>query len=264
MLPPFVYGIRFKCMNERRRDPIPPPFDLLWGLRGGVKRRRKDGLTVERVVQAAVELADDGGLQAVSMSRVARRLGFTTMALYRHVRGKDELVALMVEAAVGQPTLDDVPPEGWRAGLERWTWDLHDVLERHPWLVTVPLASMPFGPNRLAWFESGLRPLAGAGLTELEQTNLNLLLNDYAFSEARLSQEIARAVSAGASEQGAPLDALVDANRFPAARRAVEAGIFDPSGRDRDADFAFGLERILDGIERLIDQRADPARDSAG
>lgn len=242
---------------------LPAPLDLIWGLRGQADRGRKQGLSVERIVDAAVELADANGLEAVTMSRVAKRLGFTTMALYRHLRSKDELVALMVEAASGLPSPPrGVAAAGWRPALERWSWDLLAMVRRHPWALAVPLARMPFGPNRLAWLERGLQAFADTSLDEDEKAALILLVNNYVFSEARLSAELgeipqeADAARDHMPDHGALLAALADAERFPALRRALDAGIFDPTGGDRDADFAFGLERILDGVEQLIAQRA--------
>ena len=199
------------------------------------------------------------------MSRVAERLGFTTMALYRHVRSKDELVALMVDAAAEMPTaLDGASPAGWRTGLERWSWDLLGVVRRHRWLLAVPLGRLPFGPSRLAWLERGLSDLAETALSEDEKAAIILLLNGYVFTEARFAAELGDPTQESdveddvTTEHGTQLSRLVDAERFPALHRALDAGIFDPSRSDRDADFAFGLERILDGIERLVTQRAAP------
>ena len=101
------------------QDPMDDGLDLL---RERPEPARKRGLTVDRVVTAAVALADAEGIDAVSMSRVAERLGFTTMSLYRHVRSKDELVLLMVNEAAGEP--DEYVDGDWRARLEQWSWDL--------------------------------------------------------------------------------------------------------------------------------------------
>jgi AcrR family transcriptional regulator len=249
-------------VDRRAPDELPPPLDLLWGLRG--RRERKRGLSIESIVRAALELADAGGLEAVSMSRVAERLGFTTMSLYRHVRSKDELVALMVEAGVGAPTaLDDLAHAGWRPALERWAWELRAVVRRHPWVLDVPLARLPFGPSRLAWLDRGLGALIETALSEDEKAAVILLLNGYVFSEARVTAELdpngqeAAVADDAANVPAAPLSALIDAERFPALRQALDAGIFDPSGSDRDADFAFGLERIVDGVERLVARREE-------
>lgn len=239
----------------------PAPFDVLWGRRQGGTRPREAGLSVERVVAAAVEIADEHGLDAVSMGRVAKRLGFTTMALYRHVRNKDELLALMVDAAVGWPSDAGEEGEGWRAGLERWAWGLLEVVRLHPWLLNAPLAELPFGPNRLAWFDRGLAALAGTNIAEAEKGALVLLLNGHVFSEVRFTAGAAvpRAEASPETATGSdlePLAELVDEERFPALRRALGKGVFDTLGDDRDADFRFGLERILDGIESLVEARA--------
>jgi hypothetical protein len=160
------------------------------------------------------------------------------------------------------PTLDDTAAEEWRSGLERWSWALLAVVRRHPWLLRVALPRVPFGPRRLAWLDRGLRFLADTGLTEDEKAAVVLLLNGYVFSEARIAAEVGNQTheSGGASaatEERVLLSTLVDSERFPALRRALDAGIFDPPGPGRDADFAFGLERVLDGVERLVAQRAD-------
>jgi AcrR family transcriptional regulator len=234
---------------------LPPPLDLLWGRRSGPERPRKAGLSAEQLAAAGIELADAEGLDAVSMSRVAKRLGYTTMAPYRHVRSKDELMALVVDVAVGESAEEAEPgPAGWRGALERWSWDLLAVVRRHPWLLALPLSTMPFGPRRLAWLDRGLAALGDTGLSEDEKAAVVLLLNGYVFSEARLAEELAdpaRARGPAGSSVSHPLVGLVDGERFPALRRAVDAGIFS-TGADKDADFAFGLERVLDGVEQLI------------
>ena len=87
-----------------------------------------------------MSVADAEGLGAVSMGRVASELGSSPMSLYRYVGAKDELLALMVDAALGDP-----PPapagEGWRDGLARWAWTYHDALRRHPWALRVSLSA---------------------------------------------------------------------------------------------------------------------------
>ena len=95
------------------------------------------GLNVDRVVAAAIELADEDGLAAVSMARVAERLGFTTMSLYRHVASKEELVWRMLDIALG-PAPEFATPD-WRTGLERWAHEFRAVLLRHPWGIDIPI-----------------------------------------------------------------------------------------------------------------------------
>jgi AcrR family transcriptional regulator len=228
---------------------LPPGLERLWGLGQRPEREPRPGLNVDRIVRAAIELADADGLAAVSMARVAERLGFTTMSLYRHVRSKDELLVLMTETAVGPPPpLDPGAEPGWRPGLERWCRDLLAAIQRHPWHLEIPLTGPPSTPSAIAWFERGLQALADTPLSEPEKAAVMLLLNGQVFWEARLSAELATG-----GPEGAFLDAVVDAERFPAVRRALDASIFEDESRDDD--FAWGLERVLDGIERLIEQR---------
>jgi AcrR family transcriptional regulator len=233
---------------------LPPPLDLLWG-DGDRRQRQRAGpqLSVERIVGAAVALADAEGLAAVSMARVAERLGAATMALYRHVRSKDELVALMLDAAVGDPPEAVDVGGGWRAGLERWAEDLLDLLRRHRWALDLPLARIAMGPRRAAWLDGGLSALADTGLLEQEKTALVLLVNDYVFSHVRLDAQLADADTSAASS--AFLPPTLDASRYAALQKALDAGAFGESARDRNADFAFGLARILDGIDRLVTER---------
>jgi AcrR family transcriptional regulator len=236
-------------------DDLPAGLDALWGTRTA-ERPRKHGLNRDRVVTAAIELADADGLDAVSMSRVAERLGFTTMSLYRHVRSKDELLVLMVDAAMGEPAQPGAAdPAEWRAALDRWSRDLLAVVRSHPWVLAVPLSRLALGPSRIAWMEVGFGALEGSGLTEAEKGITLLLLNGVVFNEARLAQETAGPAGEGpAMDYSAVLSAVVDPERFPAVRRAVDAGIFD--GDDPpDADFEFGLARVLDGLQALIESR---------
>ena len=93
------------------KSPLPPRLQLLWGLQERPRRGPKPGLSLERIVDAAIGLADAGGLAAVSMARVAAELGFTTMSLYRYVPTKDDLLELMVDAASGLPPADAASSE---------------------------------------------------------------------------------------------------------------------------------------------------------
>lgn len=234
---------------------LPPPLDLLWGESSRRARRRAaPRLSVERIVAAALALADAEGLAAVSMAHVAERLGAAPMALYRHVRNKDELVELMLDTALGDPPSAEDVAAGWRAGLERWARDLLDVVYRHGWALDLPLARMAMGPRRAAWLDRGLATLAHTPLREDEKAMLVLLVNDYVFSHARLDAQLA---DADAAATGTPplLPPIVGASRYPALQKALDAGVFAGSARDRAADFSFGLMRILDGIEHLVSER---------
>jgi AcrR family transcriptional regulator len=232
---------------------VPASIEEAWGRRRRPRRGPKPALGLERIVDAAVKVAAADGLAAVSMSRVAAELGSSPMGLYRYVAAKDELLALMVDAALGAPPAAPPPNEGWRAGLSRWAWAYHDALRRHPWTLQVP-SGPAVTPNLTAWLEDGLRSLGETGLAEAEKLSVMLLLSGYVRNEATLVADL------GAGEEimpawGRQLAALTGPERFPALHAALASGVFDQDD-EPDDEFVFGLERVLDGIEALVRARA--------
>jgi AcrR family transcriptional regulator len=239
---------------KRSEHQPPAAVELLWGTSERADRDGRERLSAARIVEAAVELADADGLEAVSMSRVAERLGSATMALYRHVRNKDELLVLMVNAALAPPPRGaGAESGGWRPRLEQWCFDILGVLRQHPWVLRVPITGPPATPSQLAWLDRGLSALASTDLSEAEKAATILVLNGHVFWGARLFAEIDDAGGASAASADV-LKTAVDTERFPALRQAVDAGIF--ADNSNDADFRYGLDRILDGVERLLEERA--------
>ena len=175
-------------------------------------------------------------------------------------------MALMVDAAVGERETAraaggerraatagaDGPPDGWRAALEAWAQDLFAVLLAHPWALDVDPSRTPMGPNRAGWLEDGLQALATTGLDEGTKAHIVLLLSTFTFGEARLAVDLG-----GAGEGAGAFDVLarvVDAERLPALRRAIDAQVFADDAADAPGEhFAFGLERVLDGVQRLVE-----------
>jgi AcrR family transcriptional regulator len=241
---------------------LPAGVAAAWGLRERPGKGPKRGLSLERIVEAGVKVAVSDGLAAVSMSRVAAALGASTMSLYRYVATKDELLALMVDAALGLPPAALAPDEGWRAGLSRWTWAALAAWRRHPWALHIPISGPPATPNQIAWLEHGLSILRDTGLTEAEKLSVILLLTGFVRNEASLAASIAAALRAsGSTDQemmsayGRLLSRVADPGRFPALHAVIVAGVLDAPDAPDD-QFAFGLERILDGIEARARARA--------
>src|SRR4051812_28078764 len=146
------------------------------------------GLSVELVVAAAVEIADEAGLGAVTMAAVAKRCGFTTMSLYRHVASKDQLVRRMLDVTLG--TAPALRSTGWRAGLEQWARDMLAVLDEHPWGIDIPITGMLGTHAQLSWLDRGLEALRETGLDESVKAELVLLLTGYVFWAARLRLQV--------------------------------------------------------------------------
>jgi AcrR family transcriptional regulator len=239
-----------------------------WGVRERPHKGPKPGLSLARIVDAAVGLADTEGLDAVSMGRVAAALGAAPMSLYRHVSSKEDLRRLMVDAAWGDAPGPLAPGETWRDGLSRWAWTMRAGARRHPWVVRIPISGLPVMPREIAWFEDALACLAGTHLTEARKASVVMLLSGYVRNLAATEADIMAAVLAsGLSPDewmaGYPrmLSQLTDPRRFPALTAFIEAGVFDQAD-EPDDEFAFGLDRILDGVAVLIDSLGQPPRPS--
>ncbi|MFC4017816.1 TetR/AcrR family transcriptional regulator [Micromonospora sp. GCM10011542] len=249
-------------MQDDSGPALPPAIEHVWGLRGRPPRGPRPGLSVDAIVDAAVRVADADGLAAVSMSRVAKELGAATMALYRHVGSKDELLTLMVDAGYGPSPGPSASDQDWRAGLTRWAWAEHDVLRQRPWLLHIPITGPPITPQQLGWLEDGLRCLESTGLAENEKMSVILLVTGYVRNEATLTAQVAEGSRAAGVEPGELMPAyrrtlsrLADPARFPALHRVLAAGVLDQDD-DPDDEFTFGLDRILDGVETLVRARA--------
>ncbi|GAA4597859.1 TetR/AcrR family transcriptional regulator [Planotetraspora phitsanulokensis] len=238
---------------------LPGEVTLLWGLRETVRRGRKPSLTVADITRAAVEVADAEGLAAVSMARVAAQLGNSTMALYRYVKSKDELLLLMSDAALdGPPDL----PDGldWRTGLTLWARGLLKVLGRHPWTVQIPISGPPVGPNNLWWFDRALRALGDTGLDEEDKVGVVMGLLTFVHGELRLSIELSKGYAenpeAFGRQYGKALAQVVDARRFPALSKVIAAGVFEGEvPYDDEVEGEFGLSLFLDGVAAFIERR---------
>lgn len=251
-----------------RGESLKRSLALMWGTRDEPTRGPRPGLTRERIVRAAIDIADAEGLSALSMRRIAAELKVGAMSLYRYVPGKDELIDLMVDDVYGEEPVADDDGSGWRARLEnacRGEWAHY---HRHPWLLYIPQGRPLLGPNALRATEATLRILDGTGLDGRELIDAVLTTSSWVAGLARSSLE----ASAAASDTGvtddewwaaqAPyLDGALVGDAYPMLGKVAAAAGFDGS---HDRAFEFGLRRILDGLQALIDSRADVEDDAAG
>ena len=242
---------------------LPASIEAAWGLRERPRKGPKPGLSLERIVAAAIRIAERDGLGSVSMSRVAAELGASAMSLYRYVAAKDELLALMADAAFGPPLAMPDPAAGWREGLSRWAWGTLERMRRHPWVLRIPISGPPITPNQIRWLEQGLQCLRDTGLAEFEKLSVILLVSGYVRNDAIIDADILAAARASGSEMQEFMPAfarilkrVTDPERFPALTAVLETDVFDVDDDPND-EFTFGLERILDGIEVLVRSRID-------
>jgi AcrR family transcriptional regulator len=246
-----------------RGDPV-RGMELLWGT-GPAPRSRgpKQGLTVERIVRAGIEIADAEGLAALSMRRVAERLGVGTMSLYTYVPSKTELVDVMFDRAIGSAPRQEVTGS-WREKLTAIAWSDWELYQRHPWLLQVMAMSRPpLGPGGIAAYDHALRAVDGIGLTELEMDSVVSLVSVYVQGSARAAAEAATSASeTGVTDAewwdtyGPLLAQVFDPEKYPVAARVGQvAGETYQSAYDARHGFEFGLARILDGVAALIERR---------
>src|SRR5690625_1689938 len=243
-------------------DPIeqlPSGIALAWGVAATPQRGPKREMSVEKIVDAAIELADREGIQAVSMSAVAKRLGYTPMSLYRYVSSKDDLLLLMQEEATGLPPEAGEESPGWRTRLRELYEAASQVYVSQPWLLSLPITGSPITPNSSAWLEAGLAALAETCLTQDERIAASLLVTGAARWKGLVMagyEEESRTSGLSAEEVAARearlFDAVITVDGYPSLRRAIDAGVFT----SESDPFDFGFERGLDGLEAYIDRVA--------
>lgn len=224
---------------------LPRGIALAWGVAASPQRGPKREMSVERIVETAVEIADEKGLAAVSMSSVASALGFTPMSLYRYVSAKDDLLVLMFEEGVGVPPEHVRETDDWREALTRLYAAESEIFESHPWLLDIPVTGVMITPNNLAWMDAGLHALARTKLAPSERVAATLMLAGHVRWKANVTRAYA---DAGWTDEAGLLEALITADQFPDLEPLARAGVF----RSDDDPFAWGLDRLLDGLGAVI------------
>ena len=218
-------------------------------------------LNLDEIVRASIAIADEGGLDALSMRRVAERLGRGVMSLYRHVEDKERLVALASDAVFAEEPFPRHPSSAWKVRLRESAWRQWRCYLRHPWIASVVSIGRPrLGPNgirEMEWAFGGMRDL---GVSSAEKLQLYLVVT--AFVHGAAGQMASEATDVRRSGQGtkawweAQADVLRDlfaSGEFPLVSR-LRAGA-EPSPASW---FEFGLECLLDGLELELARRTGP------
>ncbi|GIF15071.1 TetR/AcrR family transcriptional regulator [Actinoplanes teichomyceticus] len=246
-------------MAEARRT-----IDLLWFPEAVERKRgRRPGLSVARVVDTGIALADAEGLDAVSMRRVAGELGVVPMTLYTYVPDKATLLELMLDRVYLAMPRVPLPDRPWRERLTAIAEENRALVENHPWVAAMPANRPPLGPGLMAKYEHELRAFDGCGLDDVEIDSALTFLIGFVQSAARAAAD-ARA-AAGRShetdwawwqERGPVFEAVFDRHAYPTATRVgAAAGAALGTAYDPAHAYAFGLQRVLDGLGALIDSR---------
>ena len=208
-------------------------------------------LSRDRVLEAAIGLADEAGIESLSMRKLGQALGVEAMSLYNHVANKDEILNGIVDIVVGE---FDLPPTGtdWKPALRRIALSAYEVLVRHPWAASLVLSSSGISESRLRYMEAILGTLRRAGFSAEEADHgyhaLESHIMGFTLWEVGMnlgSREDVQALAAAFLER-------LSANEFPYLSEHVEQHL-KPRRPDDEGEFAFGLDLILDGLERIRD-----------
>ena len=217
--------------------------------------KRRPPLTRERVLRTAVALADERGVGELTMRKLARELGVEAMSLYHHVASKDALLDGMVDIVFGE--IDPPAPGGdWKAELRKRALSTRAALGRHRWAVGEMEGRGDHGPANLRIHDAVLGCLLGAGFSEEMAVHAYSIQDAYiygfALQQTDMSSQTPEDFAAEAQRQMVDYEAVLA--DYPHLVRVV-GGYVAKAGYDYDTEFLFGLDVILDGLERLLRER---------
>ena len=213
------------------------------------KARPRTPLTRERVLRAAIMLADERGIDAVSMRKVGQALRVEAMSLYKHVANKDDILDGMADLVTSE---FDVPSAAvdWKSAIRQSVISAHEVLRRHPWASSLIESRVNAGPARLRYLDAVIGVLSGAGLSMPMVAHAFMTLDSHTYGFTL--QELGWALDMEhAPERAASLTQGLPAGEYPHLVAMAEMVLATADGIA--VDFEFGLDLILDGLERLRD-----------
>jgi AcrR family transcriptional regulator len=201
------------------------------------------------VLRAAIGLADEGGLESVSMRRLGQALRVEAMSLYKHVANKADILDGIADLVIGD---FEVPASGidWQSAIRRSAISAHQVLLRHPWASGLIESRVSAGPARLRYLDAVIGTLSAAGFTMPMAIRAIMALDSYTYGF--VLQESAWPFHAeNAPELAASFGRGLPAGEYPNLMAMAEMAATAPGGAS--VDFEFGLDLILDGLERFRD-----------
>lgn len=256
-------------------DNVSRVVALAWGAEAAPQRGPKRELSLERIVEVAVEIADAEGLQAVTMQHVAQAFGYTTMAMYRYVASKDDLYQLMVDAVgIGELAIDD---EDWRAAIEQIVRYLLNLYQDHPWLLDIPISlEQLLMPEQVRLVNAALRGLRTLPASAEDCLLILTLISTFARGQASLTREILRPdASVSDGTKSLVREALLS-GRYPDLAPLVESGVYfgDPSEVENPEDMMAqeltqtlriwleGISAVYSGERLSLEDSTPPQPDS--
>lgn len=224
-------------------------FPLIWTQQPS----RRRGLDREKITAAAIRVADEAGLDGLTMKAVADRLGpYSPMALYRHVHSKEGLFDLMLDAATAEIQLPGEPGDDWRGDLRTLALETRRMTSRHPWFAVLVHARPPAGPHMMRRLEFMLTVLVRRGATVGDAMTYAVLIDRHVLGSALQESEEARLERRHGLDDDARLYAAIATLRELAAADGglphLTEWLTHPAGPTPEERFVIGLDFVLDGI----------------
>jgi AcrR family transcriptional regulator len=213
------------------------------------EREPRQRLSRERVLIAAMAHADANGVEALTMRQLADMLNVAPMALYRHVANKDDLIDAMVDEVFGEI---GVPPGGddWKTAMRRRAISVRDTLARHRWAIWLMESRRNPGPANLRHHDAVIGRLRAAGFDIAMAAHAYSLLDSYIYGFALTKMSLPFETSAEVGEVAASMLQPFPVNEYPNLVEILTEHVMKP-GYDYGDEFEYGLDVILDGLERI-------------
>lgn len=209
------------------------------------RSRGRPALPLDRILDAALELVDEQGADALSMRSLAQRLGSGTATLYRHFASRSELVALMVDRMIGEIDMRSIASLPWQQACMSFAQSMFDALGRHGKVASLLIGHVPVGPNALAQRELALSVLLDSGFAPAAAAHAYATVSRYVLGFAIQVSGSAAAIGQQDAEVSAAFHHL-DPSRYPAT-----VAVADELPVPLEDEFTFGLRLIVAGLERL-------------
>ncbi len=207
---------------------------------------KRQPLTRQRALDAAVSLADAEGISAVTMRRLAQALGVEAMSLYHHVSGKDDILDGMVDAVFAEIDLPTDPD--WRVAMTQRAHSMRAALRRHPWALGLMGSRTQPGPATLAHHEVMLRCLREAGFSLAATAHAAALMDAYIFGFAMQEEQLPFETGEETQALAADVMAGFPEGAYPYFQEFAIGHVMQP-GYDFGDEFDFGLDVVLDGVQ---------------
>lgn len=203
------------------------------------------------MVRAAVELADEGGIESVTMRRLGRRLGVEAASLYNHVAGKDDLLDGMADLVAAEIDLPSAGVE-WKEAMRRRAVSARDVFSRHRWAAGLIASRQRNGPGSLSYADRVLGILLQAGFSARIAAHAFVALDSYIHGFEQERSNLSVDDNVDTAEAAREVLAAIPHGAYPSFARVAAEYAAEPY--DDAAAFDFGLGLILDGLQRLLEQ----------